>query len=704
MRKMANKKIIKQAKKRKSMNIKYRIRRKIGVAFLLVGGIFLVLGGRIFSINYESGDKYSKIVLDHQNFTSMTIPYKRGQIVDRNGTQLAYSEKVYNLILDPKMLLSEDKYKQPTLSALYQYFSINSTDIETILKNKPNSQYEKIIKNLTANEIKEFREFLADTTRSTNVKGIWFEDSYIRKYPLNTVACDVVGFSGNDGGELGLEKQYDEELSGIDGVTYGYVDEGLNVETTTKEPVDGNNLITTLDFGLQSIIEKHIKEFNLQYGSKNTAVLVMSPDNGEILGMASYPVFNLNTPRDLKDYYSEEELAMMSDEDKTTAMYALWKNFCVSTIYEPGSTYKPFTVSSALEENFAHDGDTYYCGGYENIGGWTIKCHEKAGHGMLNLEQTIMYSCNPAMMQISAKMGAITFGEYQKRFGLGAKTGIDLPGEENGIIIDGDKMGDADLATMSFGQNFNVNMVQMASAFCSLVNGGNYYKPHIVKRIETSSGEIVKNNTAELVRQTVTSSTSEFMKQYLKETVDTGLAKNAKVAGYSIGGKTGTAQKLPRSENKYVISFLGCSPAEDPKFVIYVVIDEPLVEGYNGSSQPVLWLTKSILTDLLPYMNVFKDTDLANTEDTQTNSAVEKYDEPAIPTDMGNAAAPNNSTTATTTAATTAATSTTKAATTTNATKAATTTTKAATASTTKSTAAAATKAATTATTKAATN
>ncbi|MDD6798396.1 MAG: penicillin-binding transpeptidase domain-containing protein, partial [Clostridia bacterium] len=481
-----------------------------------------------------------------------------------------------------------------------------------------------------------------------NIKGVWLEDSYIRKYPFSTLACDVIGFSSQEnGGELGLEKVYDEELSGIDGVTYGYIDESLNIEQTTKEPVDGSNLITSLDFGVQNIIEKHIKAFNEEYGSKNTAVLVMNPNNGEIIGMASYPVFDLNNPRDLTGLYTEEERAAMTDEDTLNAMYDLWKNFCVSETFEPGSTFKPFTVATALEEGIVSDGDTFYCQGYEEVGGWTIKCHEKGGHGTLTLEQSVMYSCNPAMMQISAKLGNVKFSEYQKRFGLGEKSGIDLPGESTGMLVSGENMSVSDLATMSFGQTFTSNMVQMASAFSSLINGGNYYRPHVVKRIESASGEIIKKYDAELVRQTVTSATSELLRTYLKATVDTGLAKNAKVAGYSMAGKTGTAQKLPRADNKYVISFLGYAPAEDPKFVVYVIIDEPEVEGYNGSSQPVLWLTKDIMTDLLPYMNVFKDTDLANEESKldNSNNPVEKYDEAPLPSDMDGTVKPTQAAT-----------------------------------------------------------
>ena len=268
--------------------------------------------------------------------------------------------------------------------------------------------------------------------------------------------------------------------------------------------------------------------------------------------------------------------------------------------------------------------ETFICTGSEEVGGYTIHCHVRTGHGTITLEQALAQSCNPAMMQIAAKMGAITFAEYQDRFGFGQKTSIDLPGEEAGITIAGNKMSVTDVATNSFGQNISVNMVQMTSAFASLINGGNYYQPHLVKRIETSSGEVISSNKSTLVKQTVTQTTSDILKQYLKATVDEGLAKKAKVTGYSIAGKTGTAQKLPREDDKYIISFLGFAPAEDPKFVIYVIIDEPdLSAGANGSSAPVLTLTNQILTDLLPYMNVYKDSE-EQAVDTST-AAVESY-------------------------------------------------------------------------------
>lgn len=601
-------------KRKKSREKKAMLRvtqKKVGVAFFVFVVCFLGIIARIIHINYTSGETYSKIVLDHQTYTSMTIPYKRGQIQDRNGTILAYSEKVYNLILDPKTVLSDSKYKDPTLNALVQCFGLNRSDLESILASKPNSQYEKLLKELTSDEIKEFQDMMADTKNNPDIKGVWFEDSYIRNYPFNTLACDVIGFaSAVNGGELGLESYYNDELSGTDGMSYSYVGENLEVQTNEKKAVDGNNIVTTIDYKVQSVIEQKVAALNAERPSKSTAVIAMDPNSGEILAMVNYPSFDLNNPRDLTKIYTAEELSGMSDIDKTNAMYALWNNYCVSNIYEPGSTFKVFTEAEALEEGVTYDGDTFNCKGYEEVSGETIKCHvssSKGSHGIITLADALAQSCNPAMIQLSSRLGGKKMAAYQIQLGFGSRTGIDLPGEEAGLIKSSN-MTALDAACNSFGQNLNVNMVQMAAAFSSVVNGGSYYQPHVVKRIEKSTGEVVKNIEPTLVRYTVTKNTSDLMRKYLKNAVDNGLVKKAGVTGYSIGGKTGTAQKQPRSENKWVVSYIGCAPMDDPQIVLYVVIDEPYgTNGTGGSTNDALNLTHDIYEEILPYLNVYKD-------------------------------------------------------------------------------------------------
>lgn len=603
-----------------------RVHVKGQVALGMVVVILMALGGQVFRINYTHGDTYAKAVLDHQTYTSTELPYKRGQILTSDGTVLAYSERVYNLILDVKQMLSDEAYKEPTLSALVKCFDLDRGELETRVANNPDSRYQKLLKNLTSDEIEEFKTLADDKTEGKNIEGVWFEDSYIRKYPLGTFACDTVGFaSANNGGELGIESKYDDELTGTNGTTYSYVDEGLEVTETQKAAVDGNNIVTTIDYNVQSVIEQCIKEYNEEKPSKNTAVVVADPSNGEILGMASYPTFDLNKPRDISGLYTDEQIATMTDDGYKNALYSLWTNYCVSESYEPGSTFKPVTVASALEEGVVKDGDTYVCNGYEMIGPDRLKCHvySSGGHGTLTVEQAVMNSCNPYMIHLALELGNAKFSEYQSLFGFGQTTGIDLPGETTGIVY-GDKMTTIDAACNSFGQTINVNMMQMMASYCSIINGGMLYQPHVVKRIESANGEVVKENKATLIRQTVTMSTSKLLRRYLKNTVESGTAKKVAVTGYSVAGKTGTAQKSPRSENKWLISFIGHAPADNPKFAIYVIIDEPDgTTGTSGNSADVLQLSHDILEKLLPYMSVYKDAldehvDTSNSEDELT--------------------------------------------------------------------------------------
>lgn len=617
--------------RRKKVMLK-RVHTKGMVALVMVVVILMALGGQVFRINYTHGETYAKAVLDHQTYTSTELPYKRGQILTGDGTVLAYSERVYNLILDVKLMLSDVEYKEPTLSALCKYFNLNRSELEQKVSENSQSRYQKLLSNLTTDQIADFKNLMADSTEGKNIKGVWFEDSYIRKYPLGTFASDVVGFaSATNGGELGIESQYDEELTGTNGTTYSYVDEGLEVTETQKNAVDGNNIVTTLDYNVQSIIEKCILEYNEEKPSKNTAVVVADPSNGEILGMASYPTFNLNDPRKLTGMYTDEEIKDMSDEEYRNNLYSLWTNYCVSESYEPGSTFKPVTVASALEEGVVKDGDTYVCKGFETVADYKLKCHVFStigSHGSLTVEQALMNSCNPYMIHLALEMGNSRFAYYQSLFGFGKITGIDLPGETTGIVY-GDRMTTIDAACNSFGQTINVNMMQMMAAYCLIINGGMLYQPHIVKRIESANGEVVKEYKANLVRQTITASTSKLLRRYLKNTVEEGTAKKAGVTGYSVAGKTGTAQKGDRKDNKWIISFIGHAPAENPKFAIYVVIDEPYgTTGTSGSSADVLTLTHNILEKLLPYMNVYKD---ASDEYEDTSSSPDELTVDGIP-------------------------------------------------------------------------
>ena len=611
----------KRRKKRVSaLRLKFtkKMQEKLVLLYLAILLAFVVLIGRIVQINVVDGESYTKTVLDQQQYSSRTIPFKRGDIVDTNGTKLATSERVYNVILDVKVLLGADKdsgeYVKATKEALATYFGIEEETVNNLLVEKADSRYCVLKKEISYDEAQAYYEGVEE---NYYVQGVWLEEDYIRKYPYGTLACDVIGFSvdGNVGAN-GLEAYYNSTLNGTDGRKYGYQTGTSDVEQTVKMPINGNTIVTTLDTNLQSIVEKHILAFNEKYknnategeGAKNIAVMIMNPNTGEIMAMASYPNYDLNNPRDLSAYYTEEEIAAMSSEEKLDTLNALWRNFCVSDTFEPGSTIKPFTVATGLEIGTLDGNETYYCNGSLKVADTSIKCisYDKGGHGTQTLTEVMENSCNVALMQIAEEVGAEEFTKYQSIFGFGEYTGLDLPGNASGILCAAENMGSVDLATNSFGQNFTVTMVQLASAFSSLVNGGDYYTPHIVKEIRDESGNVVETIEPVLENRTVSEQTSELLKSYMYSVVENGSGKLAAVEGYDVGGKTGTAEKLPRGQNKNLISFIGYAPQENPEVVVYVVIDEPNVEYQGSSNSLVTTLASEIMTEAFPYLGITK--------------------------------------------------------------------------------------------------
>lgn len=586
-------------------------------------------------IEYTSGDKYEKIVLSQQEYDSNTIPYQRGDITDTKGTVLATSQAVYNVILDCKVINAKPETIEPTLSAIGQCFpEIDVNEVRGILTESPNKAYTVLAKQLPYDEIQQMVEIQTDSDNYPNVSdGIWFEKEYVREYPYDFLASSIIGFttSGNLG-VTGLENYYDDTLNGINGREYGYLNSDNNFEKTIREATDGYNIVTTIDANIQSVVEEKINNFQLEnanvdregMGSTHTAVLIMDPNNGEVLAMGQYPSYDLSNPRDLSGLYTEEELSVMTDDEKMDILNNLWQNFCVSYTYEPGSTSKPFTVAAGLETGTMTGNETYYCDGSETISGSTIHCVNRSGHGMQTVRETIMNSCNDALMQMSYAIGVDNFTKYQQIFNFGLKTNIDLPGEArtDSLIYTTENMTAIDLATNSFGQNYNCTMVQLGSAFCSLINGGYYYQPHVVKRITDSDGNTIEEIDKKLVKQTVSAGTSETLKGYLYSTVsEGGTGKYAKVDGYSMGGKTGTAQKAGRDGKNYLVSFIGYAPADDPQVMIYCIVDEPnAVEQYHSSfAQQIV---KEILTEILPYMNIYPDQEITpdTSDETGTTS------------------------------------------------------------------------------------
>ena len=589
-----------------------RMQRKLVMLFMAVILAFVVLIGRITYINVTKGNKYTKVVLDQQNYDSRVIAFKRGDIVDRNGTKMATSERVYNVILDVAVMTDKEEYIEPTKEVLKECFGIEESVVDDLVENSPESRYKILAQDIDYATAQKFKAIDEDNENYPNVKGVWLEDDYTRTYPYGSMASDVIGFTyeGNKGA-IGIENAYNDVLNGTDGREYGYFDTESSVERTVKPAKDGNTVVSTIDVTLQNIVERAILEFNQEHsdenspGSKNTAVVIMNPNTGEILAEASYPNFDLNNPRDLSILYSEEEWNAMSEEDQLTAMNDLWRNFCVSDAFEPGSTAKPFTVAAGLETGVLNGSETYYCGGQKTVLGVPVSCHYKSGHGTQTIQDAIANSCNVALMDMSEVIGADDFSRYQHIFGFGEYTGIDLPGEAttSALLYSAQDMTELDLATNSFGQNFNVTMTQLVSAFSSLINGGYYYEPHVVKQIRDENGSVIETKDPVLLRKTISTETSEALKTYLKATMDYGTGKRAQVEGYDIGAKTGTAQKLPRSAGNYLLSFIGYAPQDNPEIVIYVVIDEANV-GAQDDSSLVLSLSKKIMGEAFPYLGI----------------------------------------------------------------------------------------------------
>lgn len=609
---------IRKKRRRPIVKITRKMQGKLVLLFTMIVLALFGLNLRLTYINNNSGDQYTMKVLAQQRYESKALPYQRGDITDRNGVVLATSEKVYNLVLDPKIMLSDEgKYLNTTLTALNGSFGYDVVELSSLISGNAESSYLVYKKGLTYKEIevfinlqsgntKEYPEwFPTDQFSISNIQGVWFEEEYKRVYPYSTLACDLLGFtSSGNVGTWGIEQYYNEELNGTNGRTYGYLNADNALERMVKPASDGNTIVTTIDINLQMMIEKHIQQYMDTVGAKNVAVMLMDPNTGEILAEASAPFFDLNNPRDLTAYFTPEQLENMSGEEQSTFLYSLWKNFCISEVYEPGSTGKPFTVAAGLEEGILLGEETFLCQGYLTIGGWDIHCHNRYGDGIVTLNDSIKYSCNVALMDIALKMGKDIFVKYQRIFNFGSKTGIDLPGEERGLCYSLENMDASTLASNSFGQNYNVTMTQMAAAFSSLINGGYYYQPHVMKKVLDPSGGTIKTAESLLVKETVSKDTTKLLNQFLYDTVEGGTGIKARIEGYSIGGKTGTAEKQPRDEGRYLVSFIGFVPIENPQLVIYTVIDEPNLEDQSNAGQTTQ-LTHEILLDVLPYMRIF---------------------------------------------------------------------------------------------------
>ena len=682
-----------------------RMRKKLRVLFIIILAAFVGLGIRLYLIARNNGEEYARVVLSQQEYDSKIIPYRRGDIYDRNGMILAASNKVYNVILDCSILMGKDEYLEPTLNALNSVFDLDISEVRSYIVTNPSSKYKILAKRVSYEEMLAFQDLKAESEDGDLIKGVWFEDEYVRQYPNSTLGCDIIGFtSGDNIGNFGLEQYYNSTLSGTNGREYGYLNEDSDLERTVIPAVDGYSIYSTIDINIQNTVEKYLADFNEEYknkvnianGAENLACIIMEVDTGNVLAMAQYPVYDLNDPRntdaligarqvdidgkkttgkpieitslldanngmvdpdavddtetetqedgrDTEDqdgnasvtetgtdgepllvteslYVTEDSLRLMDDDTLYQNLNSLWKNYCINATYEPGSVSKPFTVAAALDSGSITGNEYYNCEGKLKVGDHEIKCHNTYGDGYLSVAEAIERSCNVALMHISFACGKETFLKYQHAFGFGLKTNIDLAGESRtaSLVYTPSTMRQTDLATNSFGQGYNCTMIQMISAFCSLINGGNYYEPHMVSRVVTSDGSTIQNIEPRVLKQTISPSVSNTIIDYcnLVVTGEYGTGKTARPAGYMIGGKTGTAETLPRGNGEYVVSFMGYAPADDPEIAIYVVVDRPNVGtwGAQADAKYATRIVRNILTDVLPYLHIYMTEPLSDKE------------------------------------------------------------------------------------------
>lgn len=526
-----------------------------------------------------------------------SIKAKRGNIYDRNGVILAGNQAVcsisviYNQIEDPETVIQ----------VLSEKLNLPEEDVRKRVEKR--SVREKIKSNVD----KE----LADEIREMNLAGVMIDEDYKRYYPYSTLASHVLGFTGSDNqGIVGLEVSYDDLLMGeagsINTVTNA---RGIEVENMAERRVEGTageNLVTSIDINIQQYITQKAMEVLEKKQAKRVCIIVMNPQNGEIYALADVPEYNLNEPFTL-NYETDEEVT----QDMRNRM---WRNYCISDTYEPGSTFKIVTATTAFEQGVLQVDDQFYCPGYHIVEDRRIKCHKVAGHGAETFRDGIMNSCNPVFMQVGERIGATGFYQGLQALGLFEKTGVDLPGEANSIFHKKENVGPVELATMSFGQSFQITPLQLMRAASAVVNGGNLVTPHFGVYTTDENNNITEVLKYETKTEAVSETTSETMKELLEAVVAEGTGHRAYIAGYSIGGKTATSEKLPRSENRYISSFLGFSPADDPQVMTLILIDEPQGIYYGGTiAAPVIG---EIYDNILPYLGIYKDENAEETTQT----------------------------------------------------------------------------------------
>lgn len=566
-------------------------KKKILVVFLCASVVLLALIGRLVYLMVFDAEYYQEKA-ESLHERERSIKAARGEIVDRNGTVLATNKTVctisviHNQIEDPELVI------QTLMKEL-------ELDEDTVRKRVEKvSSMEKVKTNVDKET--------GDRIRNYNLAGVKVDEDFKRYYPYNEIASKVLGFTGGDNqGIIGLEVKYEEYLKGINGTILTVTDaRGIELEGVAEdriEPVAGNTLKVSLDYNIQSYCEQAALKVMEEKQADSVSILLMNPQNGEILAMVNVPEFNLNEPYILN---TGADMDTLTDEQVQDQLNQMWRNGCINDTYEPGSVFKIITASACLEEGVVKLSDTFSCPGYRVVEDRKIRCHKVGGHGSETFVQGIQNSCNPVFIDIGLRLGSDNFYDYFKQFGLMSLTNVDLPGEAGTIMHKKEDIGTVELATMSFGQSFQVTPIQMATTVSSLINGGRRVTPHLGVGVLDKDGNEIETFKYKEKDGIVSEETSKTMRMLLESVVSEGSGKNAYIEGYTIGGKTATSQTLPRSANKYISSFLGFAPAENPQVLGMVLIHNPQGVYYGGTiAAPVL---KSIYDNVLPYLGIEK--------------------------------------------------------------------------------------------------
>ena len=528
------------------------------------------------------------------------IKAKRGRILDRNGEILAANEVVCTVSVIHSQIEDEDKVIKVLAGEL-------NMDVEEVTKKVKKVSSMEYIKTNVAKDI-------GDAIREYNLSGVKIDEDYKRVYPYNELASKVLGFTGADNqGILGLEAKYDTYLSGTNGQILTLSDAGgIEIKGSREDrilPVDGQDLYTTLDVNIQKYATQLAWETMVKKEAKQVSIIVMRPDNGEILAMANVPEYNLNSPYELNYEPDEEE----AQKDKMDLLNNMWRNFCINDTYEPGSIFKTVTATAALETGVVGLNDSFTCSGATVVSDRRIRCHKTTGHGTQDFTHTVYNSCNPAFVEWGRRVGTDNMYLYMGKLGLLAKTGIDLSGEAGTIIHKQENVGAVELATMSFGQSFQITPVQMLRAVSAIVNGGRLVTPHFGLYTGSSDGSVVNEFAYSTQDEAISSQTSETMKKILEGVVSEGGGTKAYIDGYSIGGKTATSQKLPRGSGKYISSFIGFAPADNPQVIAMCLIDEPTGVYYGGTI--AAHVVKTLYENILPYIGIERSVQLEKNDD-----------------------------------------------------------------------------------------